>query len=65
MSRRKAGLHALIRKNVTHITWIYYMLHTQALSSRNMSEELKTVFKPLSELLTMLKRSIEMKGKVR
>jgi hypothetical protein len=45
MSGRNAGLQVLVRNKPPHIIWTHCMLHRQALASRNMSEELQTVYK--------------------
>jgi hypothetical protein len=44
MSRRSAGLQALVKKTL-NIIYTDFLLHRQAFASKEMSEELNTVFK--------------------
>jgi hypothetical protein len=45
ISERNAGLQALVRNNVRHTIWKNCMLQVQAPLSRNISEELQTIFR--------------------
>jgi hypothetical protein len=57
MSRQNAGLQAPVRKKVPHIIWTHCILHGQALASRNMSEELQTVFQVVIRVANYIKNS--------
>jgi len=55
MSGPRTELHALVRKKAPHIIWPHCVLHRQALSSINMSEELQTVFQTVIRFVNYVK----------
>ncbi|XP_035211445.1 protein FAM200A-like [Stegodyphus dumicola] len=50
MTGKNAGLQALVRKVVPRAVWTHCMIHRQSLVSRDMGEDLLTVFEVITEL---------------
>ncbi|XP_077285254.1 zinc finger BED domain-containing protein 5-like [Arctopsyche grandis] len=57
MSGHKAGLQALVKKKAPHAIWTHCMLHRAALVSKNMSEELNSIFTKDIKIINYIKNS--------
>ncbi|XP_077291335.1 zinc finger BED domain-containing protein 5-like [Arctopsyche grandis] len=57
MSGHKAGLQALVKKKAPHAIWTHCMLHRAALVSKNMSEELNSIFTKVIKIINYIKNS--------
>jgi transposase-like protein len=57
MSGHKAGLKALIKKKAPHAIWTHCMILRAALLSKNMSEELNSIFTKVIKIINYIKNS--------
>lgn len=57
MAGTNAGLQALVRKLAPRAVWTHCMIHRQSLVSRDMGEELLTVFEVIIRVVNFIKNS--------
>ena len=57
MAGKNAGLQALVRKVAPRAVWTHCMIHRQSLVSRDMGEDLLTVFEVITRVVNFIKNS--------
>ncbi|XP_035220955.1 SCAN domain-containing protein 3-like isoform X1 [Stegodyphus dumicola] len=57
MAGKNAGLQALVRKVAPRAVWTHCMIHKQSLVSRDMGEDLPTVFEVITRVVNFIKNS--------
>nr|XP_042897067.1 protein FAM200A-like [Parasteatoda tepidariorum]XP_042902277.1 protein FAM200A-like [Parasteatoda tepidariorum]XP_042906149.1 protein FAM200A-like [Parasteatoda tepidariorum]XP_042906152.1 protein FAM200A-like [Parasteatoda tepidariorum] len=57
MAGKNAGLQALVRKVAPRASWTHCMIHRQSLVSRDMGEDLLTVFQVIIRVVNFIKNS--------